>query len=248
MDATLLGRALLAVGMAVGGGGIACLRPLTHRQLCALISYAAGALLIVTLFDIIPEATERIGLTAMPLGVVSGYILFALVSRYVAHICPACAATHTEQVFQQVTWLMVVALSIHSVMDGLAVAASWATSGATGAALVGAVFVHKVPEGLALTSVARGAGWSRGRALLLTLFVEGTTTLGGSWLGMGMGASAVWLGWVLAHIGGGFLYLVVHATLSELLHHRPRATGMAVGLGAGTWLLVRWLLRGLVVH
>lgn len=239
-------RALMATALAVSGALIATLTTLSHRQLCALISYAAGALLVVTCRHLAPEAAERIGWLAALAGGLTGYALFALISRYVAHVCPACAATHTETFFQRITIVMIVALSIHSVLDGVAVAASVAGGHAGfSVALAGAIFVHKVPEGLALTAVALGAGWPRLRAFGLTVLVEGLTTVGGSWLGAmsGMNVSPVWMGWVLAHIGGGFLFLAIHATLSELRKH-PRSTTVAVASGVATLLLLQWLVGG----
>ena len=242
----ILERTLWAVGLAVAGAFVAVLRPLTHRQLCALISAAAGTLLVVTFFDLAPEAAERLGWPAALVGGLTGYALFALISRYVAHVCPACAASHTETFFHRVTVLMIVALSIHSVLDGVAIAASAGGHGHFGPALLAAVLVHKVPEGLALTAVALGAGWSRARALILTALVEALTVAAGSWLGVvtGVDVSPLWTGWVLAHIGGGFLFLAIHATRSEFRQH-PRATALAVTLGAAVlWVLRQWLGGG----
>ena len=239
-------RALIATALAAGGALIATLTTLSQRQLCALISYAAGALLTVTCCHLAPEAAERIGWLATCLGGLTGYALFALISRYVAHVCPACAASHTETFFHRVTLVMIVALSIHSLLDGVAVAASLAGGRAGfGVSLAGAIFVHKLPEGLALTAVALGAGWPRLRAFGLTVLVEGCTTIGGSWLGMrsGLNVSPVWMGWVLAHIGGGFLFLVIHATRSELIKH-SRSTILAVTLGAATLLMLQRLVGG----
>ena len=235
-------RVFLAIALAIIGGLIATLKHLSHRQLCSLISYAAGALFVVTFLDLGPEAAARIGWGATLLGGLTGYALFAVISRFVAHVCPACAATHTETFFQKITVLMIVALSVHSMLDGVAVAASLADGRGFGPALAIAVFVHKVPEGLALTAVALAAGWSRLRALGLTVLVEGLTMIGGSWLGAvtGLSVSPVWMGWVLAHIGGGFLFLAIHATLSELRKH-PRSTMLAVTLGAVTLVGLQWL-------
>lgn len=234
----------LAVALAAGGALIATLKTLSHRQLCSLISYAAGILFAVTCLDLAPEAAEHLGWGAALLGGLSGYALFAVVSRFVAHVCPACAASHTETFFQRITLLMILAFSIHSIVDGVALAASASQSGAgVGSALATAVLAHKLPEGLALTTVALGGGWSRLQAVALTVLVESITTAAGAWLSVaaGLSESAFWIGWVLAHIGGGFLFLAIHATVSELKSH-PRSTIVAVTLGAGTLFLVQWLV------
>jgi zinc transporter ZupT len=86
--------------------------------------------------------------------------------------------------------------------------------------LVLAICVHKVPEGLALGALLLGAGVSRGRALAWVAWVEATTMLGGALGLVGFPlVSSWWLYAVLAHAGGGFLFLATHAVLGEMVKH-----------------------------
>jgi hypothetical protein len=50
-----LWQLVAAYGFALIGGGISASLQLEHKQLCALISFAAGTLLGVTFFAILPE-------------------------------------------------------------------------------------------------------------------------------------------------------------------------------------------------
>ena len=86
-------------------------KKISHLGLCLLISFAAGALLGVTLFDILPETLEMTGAWTTLLSFASGYVLFLLLTRFVYHVCPACSATHTEVQFRALTAAMIVALS-----------------------------------------------------------------------------------------------------------------------------------------
>ena len=47
-----------------------------------------------------------------------------------------------------------------------------------------------------------------------------------------MPSSSRWIGYVLGHVGGGFVFLVTHALLSEVFKHSPRNTLLAVLAGA----------------
>ncbi len=87
---------------------------------------------------------------------------------------------------------------------------------------------------MALTLVARGSGMTRGKAFLLTVLLESSTTIGGGVVGLLflVPASAGWAGLILGHVGGGFLFLVIHALLSEVIKHHPRSTIFAALLGA----------------
>jgi len=113
-----------AYGFALIGGVIGALLRLAHKPLCALISFAAGTLLGVTLFAIVPESLGNSNWWAAALAAATGYALFFFISKYVHHVCPACAASHfdedTTRHFSQIATALIIALAIHSTTDGLA--------------------------------------------------------------------------------------------------------------------------------
>ena len=247
-ESTVLLRAGAALLVAVlGAAASVAFRKISHFALCALISVAAGALLSVTLLDILPEAYEMVPVLELVLGFLSGYLLFFLISKYVYHICPACAATHTEERFLSVNYLMIIAISLHSAMDGIGVAVGYSTGNENlSLVILLAVSFHKFPEGLALASVARGAGYSRSKAFLTAFAVETTTLLGAvvSMLFL-RNLDLYWFGIILAHIGGGFFYLTVHAMLGEMVKHERRSIVAYAALGFASILLMTLALSAL---
>ena len=228
-------RLVLAAAAAAVGSFIAVIfKKINHLGLCLLISFAAGALLAVALLDILPEAVELVGLFKGLLSFVSGYAMFWLITKFVFHICPACSATHTEVNFKAITIAMVSALSIHSFMDGLAIYSGSLRGSEAGLLILFAVVFHKIPEGMALSLVAVGSGMSRWKALSLSVGLESLTTLAGGLAGFIfiLPRTSPWLGTVLGHVGGGFVFLVIHALLSEVVKHHPRHTILAAIGGA----------------
>ena len=234
-------RVVPAFLLAVGGGTMSALAGLSHQRLCALISLAAGTLLGVMLFSILPESWETMAWWELALAFGSGYVVFWFISKYVYHVCPACAASHFDEAtthrFSEIASALVIALAIHSTMDGVALAAGHEAGGhphGQGMAarldlsLLLAVCVHKVPEGLALGALLLGAGFPRAKAVTWVAAVEATTLLGGL-LGVLFlhDISTFWLAAVLAHAGGGFLFLAAHAVFGELVKH-----GKAIVLGS----------------
>ena len=240
----ILLRLVIAVWMAALGAFLAIsFKKINHQWLCILISFAAGALLAVALFDIFPEALELVGWKGGSLSILSGYLLFFFSTRFIFHICPACAATHTEVNFKAITLAMVVALSIHSFMDGLAIYSGFLTTSQIGVLILLAVAYHKLPEGMALTLVAQGSGASRLKAFSISFFLESITTLAGGIVGLLVlvPESSRWIGYVLGHVGGGFVFIVIHALLSEVVKHHPRSTIFAAVVGAASILFIRIL-------
>ena len=82
--------------------------------------------------------------------------------------------------------------------------------------------------------------------LLRVAAVESTTLLGGllGWIFLRQ-VSDYWLSATVAHVGGGFIFLAVHAVLGEILkHHKGLVlTSFAIGFGAiaGLTVLLRLL-------
>jgi zinc transporter ZupT len=246
---------LLAFALAVGGGALGASLGRSHRRLCALISLGAGTLLGVTLFAILPESAGELHWWGLLLALGSGYGVFALITKYVYHVCPACAASHFDEAtthrFSEIAAAMMVALAIHCTADGLALAAGHEAHAAQAPggrildfSLVLAVCVHKVPEGLALGALLLGAGFGRAQTVLRVAAVEATTLLGGllGWLFF-HSISGFWLDAVVAHVGGGFLFLACHAVLGEILKHHKALVLVNFTAGIGAIGLLTLLLR-----
>ena len=234
-----LWQVVAAYGFALIGGGISTSLQLEHKQLCALISFAAGTLLGVTFFAILPEGLGVAPWWAVLIAAASGYALFFFISKHVHHVCPACAASHFDddaaRHFSEIATGLVIALAIHSATDGVAlgIQREAPTMEATKWSLFSALCIHKLPEGLALGSLLIGAGLHRSAALAWVAAVEATTLVGGV-IGYFFltNISTFWLGLIMAHVGGGFIYLAVHAVLGEMLKHGKKLvlTGFSLGV------------------
>ena len=225
MNATpVLIRIFAAFAIALAGGAMSALLARTHKQLCAFISFGAGTLLGVAVCGIAPECLEALRWWQFLLGAASGYFLFAIVSRYIFHICPACAASHFDEAtthrLAEFAGAMMIALAIHCTVDGLALAVGHEESATVDLSVTFAICVHKLPEGLALGALLLGGGFRRKQMLWLVTAVEFTTVIGGllGWFVL-KNASGFWLALALANAGGGFLYLAAHAVLGEILKH-----------------------------
>jgi zinc transporter ZupT len=226
-----IGYVALAFVLAIIGAVMGTSLARSHKRLCALISLGAGTLLGVTAFAIVPEGVKVLQWWGVFVALASGYFLFLIITKYVYHVCPACAASHfddaTRHRFSEFAAAMMIALAVHCTADGLALAAGHEAHAskihggrALDYSLVSAVCVHKIPEGLALGALLLGAGFSRVKTVALVAAVEATTLLGGV-LGTLVvhNISYAWLGAILTHVGGGFLYLAAHAVRGEIFEH-----------------------------
>lgn len=217
-----------ALASAAAGSAAAVSLGVSHKHLCALISFAAGTLLATTFTHIVPEAMEKVSIPSIAAALLSGYLLFFLLSRYVSHVCPACAASHFEEHtasdFKALALLITIALGIHSAMDGIALAVGEELGEKASRSIFATITIHKFPEGLALSALLLKAGYGKLKSVVLALALESSTIAG--WL-IGIlllrgNTEGPFFYWILVHIGGGFLYLALHAVLNESKEHSPR--------------------------
>ena len=248
----ILWQVVAAYLFALAGGTIGTSLRLEHKPLCALISFAAGTLLGVTLFAILPEGLQDSGAWPVVAAAATGYLLFFLISKHLHHVCPACAASHFDadatRHFSEIATALIIALAIHSTTDGLALGIQQQAPSidATKWSLFSALCIHKVPEGLALGSLLIGAGFRRAAAFGWVATVEATTLFGGAigmlWLGK---VSTFWLGLIMAHVGGGFLYLAAHAVVGEMLKHGKKLVLTSFSIGVALIGILNIGLRAL---
>jgi zinc transporter ZupT len=214
--ATLVAWAGGCAGAAIGGAA--------KSRLTYLVTGALGALLAVTLFDILPDAYRLLTVPMFIIAVASGVALFWVVGKYIYPVCPACSSAGNIALPQvqlsRTVVLLAIALGVHSTMDGAAVVIGDTLARGANAGVFFAVSLHKFPEGLALCLLLIGAGISRSRALLFTIGIEAATELGAvAALLLVTRLSRPELGLIFANIAGGFLYLVVSTLILE--SHQP---------------------------
>ena len=208
----LVARLLAATFVADLGAGLGtAVGSVAPRRLHLMVWVAAGAMLGVTLLDVFPEAVGAIGPLPTLVAALSGTVLLGAMSRSFLHVCPSCAIAELGDgsglgLGRGVT-LMLVALGLHSLLDGVGLATE--IGGHRDLGMLLGISLHKLPEGLALTLLLTGAGLSRWRALAMSLGVEALTVVGGLLGTLALGRVApVWPAAVAAHVAGGFLFLV----------------------------------------
>ena len=245
----ILLKALLIVLSALIGALSVFFVKLNHHKLCAIISVSAGALLGAAVFVIIPEVSSLISIYQIIISAGTGYLLFWGISKYYFHVCPACSASHfdeqTTKKFSEIVLTLITALSFHSFMDGLALTSGNIHSHSDGNSIFAAILTHKFPEGLALAALMLGANYSRKKILLYVVLIQSTTIFGAvtGYFLLQSGVSSVFLGLIMAHVAGGFVYLALHAILGEMLKNHKLLVLSSFGGG----MLLIYLVH-LLVH
>lgn len=238
----LVARLFAATFIADIGAGLGtAVGAMAPRRLHLMVWIAAGAMLAVVLFDVLPEALAVIGGPSLALAVLSGFGLLWVISRTVFHVCPSCAIAELGDgsglgIGRGVP-LILIALGIHSFLDGIGLVTE--VGGRQDIGLLLGISLHKLPEGLALTLLLVGAGITRRRAFGLSLGIEMLTIVGGI-----VGSlvfrhlEPFWPAAVAANVAGGFLYLVWTTATSANKGSAPAPRPVLFMFGSLSFLLV----------
>ena len=171
----LLYGAAAASANVLGAAAVAWRASWSMRALDALLSFAAGFLIAVSVVDLFPQSIVVAGPIA-PAVVLLSYVLVHLTQHTIGRHFHFGEETHTVSELVSVSAL--IGLLMHTFVDGVAVASGLRVSGGLGALVFFAVLLHKFPEGLAISSLFLAAGAGRSRAILAAAALGATTIAG----------------------------------------------------------------------
>lgn len=206
----------LATG--VGGLGLLVLRRPSDRLLDTLLGFTAGIMLAATAFSLLVPALELGTIAEVLAGLLAGAALLAVMDVALPHVHarftetgePATLAARTRAT------MLLSALTLHNVPEGLAVGVAFAAGGAElGIPVAVAIGVQNIPEGFAAAAPLLAAGAPRGRAVgfaALSGAVEPPAALAA--VGAAQVTAAL-LPFGLGFAAGAMLYVIVDELIPE---------------------------------
>jgi zinc and cadmium transporter len=250
----------LALLAALVGGILPTLVRLTHTRLQIAISFVGGLMLGLALLGMMPHAQHQVGsMTRTAAWLLTGFLVMFFLQRFlpfhhhdVSEGSPLepCGHAHSlaERSARGLSWAGVaLGLSLHSIFDGLAMAAAVAAghqaqSGALGLGTALAVVLHKPFGALAISTLMVASQASRNTKRWVILAFAVVTPLGALLFFLGAGHLAhsqpVWVGAALAFCAGTFLCIACADLLPELQFHSHDRAKLSLALLAGIGVAV----------
>lgn len=228
---------LAAAANVAGAAAVTSYRAWSRRSLELLIALSAGFMLSVTMADIIPEAIAQGGSKA-GITILGGFVLVHLTQH--ALVKHFHFGEETHQVSRRVSTSALVGLLLHTFVDGVAIASAFHVSAQLGLLVFFAIFLHKLPEGLAISSLVLAAGGTR-RAALGAAALLGGATIAGVLLTDAIAPLALY---GLALSGGVTLYVGASNLIPEFQAKDGWWHNMAFFGGCGLYFVARVLARG----
>jgi zinc and cadmium transporter len=253
----------------LAGGWLPLMVRLTHTRLQMAISFVAGLMLGIALLHFLPDANQQLhSLDRTVAWTLGGFLTMFFLQRFFHfhhHDLPEgdpedCCHDHAEpeshdadhshhahtlaeKSARQLSWIgTALGLSLHSLLDGLVLAAAVAAGAQGHAGLAGfgaalAVILHKPFDAMAVSTLMAAGGSSRySRQLLNGLFAL-ATPLGVALFYLGASqfaeSNTIFLGCALAFCAGTFLCIASSDLLPELQFHSHDRFKLSVALIAG---------------
>jgi len=171
-----LGYALIAaLGNVVGA--LAVTRR-AARELALIehfVAFGAGFMLSVAVVEVLPEAFTRSG-SAAPALVLAGYLAVHFTQHTLTPHFHFGEETHAVNRIAGTSAL--VGLLLHTFFDGVAIASAFLVRPALGVMVFVAIFLHKLPEGVTVSSLMMAGGRTGGQAIGAAAML-GVATLAG---------------------------------------------------------------------
>ncbi len=264
---------LVLLASLAGGWLLLIIQP-THRRLQMAISFVSGLMLGIALLHFLPDANEQLhSLDRVAAWMLGGFLAMFLLQRFFHfhhhdsaegdpedcdhgqvvsegqdHGHAHHAHTLADKSAQQLSWVgTALGLTLHSLLDGLALAAA-VEAGAhghvhlagLGVALV--VILHKPFDAMAISTLMTAGGSSRfSRHVLNGLFAL-ASPIGAVLFYLGAsvfaGSDVIFLGCALAFCAGTFLCIASSDLLPELQFHSHDRFKLSVALLAGLTIAV----------
>jgi len=243
----MLAYLTFAAAAAVADLAGAVLVTTVHQKGLAPLRYfvagGAGFMLAAAFVRMLPESAQ-----------VPHAFLFVLIGYFGVHLFEHTVAPHFhfgEEIHPEALlrpsagYLALLGLGVHTLFDGVAIAAGFMIGPALGTVLFLAVLLHKVPEGFTIASIMLAGGQSRGAAVGSGALLGVLTLTGAVATGF---LAAQHVAYALALSAGVTIYVAASDLIPEVNREGGPALGWTVFAGLVLFALADWLVAPLGAH
>lgn len=217
----LIGLTLIGGVISLIGGLLLLSRKNTAKSLATYATpFAAGALLAAVFLDLLKDGIEESAADTVLMAALIGMLLFFLGERFLRWFHHH--HSHEDEKDNADKPLIIIGDTLHNALDGVAIAAAFLVSPATGLITTIAVAAHEIPQEIGDFGLLLSRGMSRRRVLLVNIISALATTLTAV-LVYALGSSDTLPIGVLLGLSAGFLlYIAASDIIPEIHENSPR--------------------------
>lgn len=238
MESALLGSIISAMATMLGAAPIFFVRKLSEKWKDILIAFTAGIMVSASTFGLMPQAIKESGILALTVGILLGIVLLDLIEKNIPHIDVENDSRVSS--FDSKSLLVIIALFIHNIPEGLSTGFSYASRNeGLGPMVAISIGAQNIPEGLILAVFLINSRVSKIKAFAI-VFLTGLMEAVSAVIGY-LTASGIenLIGYGLAFAAGAMLFIAYKELIPESHGHgyeRPSTYSFIIGLLAMVYI------------
>ena len=237
LSTTILGLFFGTMGTTIGGILGCTIKSKSNKFLSFILSFAAGLMMAVICFDLIPEALEISKLSQSIIGILLGIVIMIFCDFIVDNKISKKVKKQEKEISLLKTGIIVsIGLAIHNIPEGLAIGSGFDASIKLGYSLAIAICFHDIPEGMSMAIPMKNGGMKIYK-IMFYVILSGLATGIGTLIGVIIGKiSEQIISLCLSFAAGAMLYIVSGELIPEsnrLYKGRMSAIGNIIGMIIG---------------
>ncbi|MVP01109.1 ZIP family metal transporter [Paenibacillus lutrae] len=218
METALIGSFISAMATVLGAVPLLFVKTLSEKWKDILVAFTAGIMVSASTFGLMPQSIEESSLIQMTIGLLIGIFVLDRIEKNIPHI--DVENDSGIKSFDAQTLLVIIALFIHNIPEGLSTGFSYASqSEGLGTMVAISIGAQNMPEGLILGVFLLNSNVSRIKSFLivtLTGFMEMVSAV----IGYFTASYIDWLvGYGLAFAAGAMLFIAYKELIPESHGH-----------------------------
>lgn len=206
----------------------------------ALTGFAAGVMVAASVWSLlIPAIEQSVGMGKFAfvpavVGFYIGMLFLLLLDHVIPHLHQNSSEAEGPESQLARTTMMVLAVTLHNIPEGMAVGLAFALAGVQGGLAAAAVLalgigVQNLPEGLAVALPFRASGLSRGKSFALGALSGAVEPVFGMLAALMMGAAQSALPGMMAFCAGAMMQVVFAEMIPQAAKTRAGVAGVMAG-------------------
>lgn len=206
--------------------------PIKKKWIGYIMAFGTGVLIGAAAYELVGDSLDKGGITATSIGFLMGAVVFTLFDYIVSKRGASQRKRSGQKAAADGGIAIFIGTIMDAIPESIMIGASLLEKQSVSFLLVVAIFISNIPEGLSSTVGLKNSGYSKGKIFFMWIMVLAISTFA-SWSGYFFldGASDAIMAAIAAFAGGGIIAMIASTMMPEAYEDSGPVTGLITALG-----------------